>query len=248
MLNFNGVDFSDIVIVNDVKRPILPPQKLVALSIVGRQGSFLFYKQSEAYTIDVKITIKGKDHKDLRAKVRALAERLYTEDVAPLVFSDEPDKYIMAIISDDSELDEIYTIGQGTIKFYCPDPFWYAVNDDIFTYNSPGTYRFSRKGTADSFPKIEIKGTNTGGSITISDGNNTMTFTGELLSGETLVLDSDLITAYIIKTNGDKVPVMDKLSNLDFPVLKKGTNTLSVSVSGGAAISQVKIYCKSRWL
>ncbi|WP_170958671.1 distal tail protein Dit [Bacillus wiedmannii] len=246
MINFNGRDLSSDIRVTDVKRPVLPPSLITSSTIVGRPGAFLFYKQHGSYTIPVDFMIIEKKQTELRNKVRSLAEKLDTTEPAPLIFKDEPDKYINAIVSDESELSETLAIGSGTINFFCPDPYWYAVKDDVITKTGPGEYNFTRKGTAESYPLIEIKGSSSGGGITVSDGNNKMTFRGSLSNGETLVLDTDLITAYIVKADGKTVSVLDKLDTLDFPVLRPGASYLSVSVSG-ATVSNVKITCRSRW-
>lgn len=247
MINFNGRDLSSDIRVTDVKRPVLPPSLITSSTIVGRPGAFLFYKQHGSYSIPVSFTIIAKKQDELRNKVRSLAEKLDTTEPAPLIFKDEPDKYINAIVSDDSELSETLSYGMGTINFFCPDPYWYAIKDDVITKTAPGEYNFARKGTAESYPLIEIKGASSGGRITISDGSNKMTFTGSLNSGETLVLDTDLITAYIIKPDGKTVSALEKLDTLDFPVLRPGTAYLSVSVASGATVSNVKITCRSRW-
>lgn len=250
MITFNGTDLSPYLIVNDIKRPILPDQELTTLSIPGRQGAFLFYKQKGALIIQVDVTIKAKDRAELREKIRTIADILDTDDelTGQLIFADEPDKYVMAAIEGSTDLNEIYKTGQGTLTFYAPDPYYYALSDDVFIYTTPGSYTFTRKGTAPSYPLIEIQGTNSGGVITISSNDvNTIKFDGDLKTGEKLFLDSNLITAYIEKTTGEKVSVMDKLDNLDFPVLKKGENTVTVSVENGATVTSVNIKCNSRW-
>jgi phage-related protein len=184
---------------------------------------------------------------ELRTKVRDLAELLDADEPKPLIINDEPDKFINCIISDDSSLETIYRLGQTTIKMFAPDPFWYAVDDDIFNYTSTATQAFNRKGNADSYPTIEIKGTSAGGAFTLATDNNVLTFTGTLLTGETLVLDSELLTAYILKTDGSKVSAIPNLDSMDFPVLIKGANSIRVSVAGGAVLTSYKITCNSRW-
>jgi phage-related protein len=74
-----------------------------------------------------------------------------------------------------------------------------------------------------------------------------MTYTGALASGETLVLDSEALTAYILKTNGTQVSALNKLDNLDFPVFTKGANTVKVVAGGGATLTSYKVTSNSRW-
>ncbi|WP_176519037.1 distal tail protein Dit [Priestia megaterium] len=246
MINFNGYDLSNDIRVTDVKRPVLPPSVLTTSSIVGRSGAFLFYKQFGDYTIPVSFMLIKNSLSELRQSVRDLAAKLDTNEPAKLIFEDEPDKYINAIVSDDSTLSETAAIGSGTINFYCPDPYWYAITDDVFDYWSTGTKTFTRKGTAESNPLIEILGTSSNGSLTLSNGTSTMTFTGQLNNGETLVLDSDLLTAYILKTDGTKVAVLDKLDNLDFLVLSPDSNTITIS-SSNFTLVKLTVNCRSRW-
>lgn len=246
MINFNGNDLSSLIRVTDVKRPVLPPSNLTTKSIVGRPGAFLFYKQFGAYTIPVSFMLIEKTQQNLRLKVRELAEKLDTDTTARLIFTDEPDKYINAIVSDESELSEVAAIGSGTIGFFCPDPYWYAVNDDVFEYTSSGAKQFLRKGSAESFPLIEITGTSTSGTITLTNESASISYAGSLKAGEKLVLDSDLLTAYIEEADGNKIPVLDKLDNLDFLVLNKGTNNLTISKTN-FTLTKLTVSCRSRW-
>lgn len=247
MINFNGYDLSNDIRVTDVKRPVLPPSLLTTETIVGRSGSFVYYKQHGAYEIPVSFMIIEKDQHVLRQKVRELASKLDTNEPATLIFDDEPDKYIKAIVSDSTELDEKLAIGSGTINFFCPDPYWYAIHDDVIEKTGSGLHKFIRQGTAESYPFIEIKGQCNNGTILIENESTTMKFTGVLAADETLYLDSDLITAYIEDYGGRRRSVINNLDTLDFPVLKSGPNSLTIEGSQGATVSSVKITCRSRW-
>lgn len=248
MFTYNGIDFGGLVKVQDVRRPILAPQRLTTVSIEGRAGSFYFQKVSDAYEIEIDLTVVADSPTGLRTAVRDIADKLDADEPKPLIILDEPDKYINAVISGDSEFDTIYRIGQGKVKFYAPDPFWYAVNDDIFTYTNQTVNQFNRKGNANSYPIIEITGTSgSGGTYTLTTENTVMKYTGALASGEKLVLDSEALTAYVVKTNGTQVSALNKLDNLDFPVFTKGVNMVKVVAGGGATLTNYKVICNSRW-
>ncbi len=248
MFTYNGIDFSQLVKVQDVRRPVLAPQRLSTVSIEGRHGSYFYRKVSDSVTIEIDIAVVANSPTELRKKIRDLAEKLDAEEPKPLIIHDEPDKYINVIISDNTDLEGLYYFGKTTVKFFAPDPFWYAVYDDIFEFTTTGVKNFTRKGNADSYPRIEIKGTSNGGSFTVITDNTTMTFTGTLLQGEKLVLDSDLLTAYIIKADGSTVSSAIKdLDNINFPVFVKGANSINVVPNGGATLESYKVYCNSRW-
>lgn len=247
MITYNGNDLSNLITVQDVKRPLLAPQKLSTVSIEGRDGSFYYQKVSESVTIEIELSIKAESPTDLRSKVRELAELIDADEPKPLIVADEPDKYINAIIADESQLETIYRVGQGVITMFAPDPYWYAVEDDIFEYTTTGIKNFTRKGNTISYPTIEIIGTsNASGSFTVVTDNASLKYTGELKQGERLVLDSELLTAYIIQTDGSNKSAIPNLDKLDFPVLVKGANSINV-IPSGATLTSYKVTCNSRW-
>ena len=252
MMNYDGFDFSPYLIVTDIKRPILPPQRISSMSIFGRDGAYFFRKQHDAVVITVSIIVKtdfDEGFKSFRERIRFLAQKLNKDEPKPIIFFDEDDRFINGIITDETDLDEVLTMGQGDISFYCPDPFYYAVEDEVFTFLSDGSHDFTRqKGNIESYPKIEIQGLNDSGNIEIVTDNTTINYSGKLNSGEILVLDSDLITASVIQTDGSIRSAISDIDNLEFPVLSMGANNITVNVSGGASIEEIKVSARSRWI
>lgn len=244
MFNFNGTNFSDIIKVTKITRPIIAPQSLSTTSIEGRAGSKFHRKTSSSYTISVSFYLKEKTN--LRSQLRNLAYLLDTDKPAKLVFNDEPDKYIMAILSDNTEFEEVYKNGNGVINFYCPDPFWYAVNDDVFEVTTQDKYTFTRQGTSVSYPIYEIEGSGEG-KYSINTNNVTMVATCSLKSGEKMIIDSEKLTAYILQEDGTKKSILMYLDKLDFPVLKPFSNEVTIKGLEGATVSKYKITCKSKW-
>lgn len=245
MFTFNGIDFSTLIDVQGVERPLIAPQTISTSKSAGVAGARISRKVAEDYIISISFTIKSKNPTDLRNKVRDLADKLDTDKPAKLIFHDEPDKYQMAILSDTSELEQLGKYGICTISFYCHDPYAYAISDDIIEFKG-NTKEFTRKGTAHSYPIIEIVGTNNGGAIIIQSDHQKMTFNGILNLGETLIVDSELLTAKIVGSDNTRSAIMN-LDNLDFIVLHKGVNTISITPQNGATVINTKIICNSRW-
>lgn len=79
--------------------------------------------------ISVEVTLLRDNWADLRSAVRGIAAWLFTEDDAMLTFSDEPDKYYMARLTGDTDLNELLYTGETTLHFVCADPFAYAVTE-----------------------------------------------------------------------------------------------------------------------
>lgn len=247
MFTYNGQELSAGVKVLDIKRPILAPQSLSTLHIEGKHGSFFYKKTSDSLTIEIDLMIKGSTVAELRNNIREFAEFIDADEPKPLVFHDEQDKYINAVISGDSSLENLFRLGSGTITMFAPDPFYYATEDDVFEYVSTGIKNFTRRGNAISYPVIEISGVSGAeNGFTLITDTSSIAYTGELLQGERLVLDSELLTAYIIKTSGERVSAIPYLDKLDFPVLARGANSINV-VPSGSTINSYKVTCNSRW-
>lgn len=245
MFTFNDINFSTLIDVQEVERPLIAPQTISTSKSAGVAGARISRKVADDYTIKVTFTLKDNNPNELRNKIRDIADKLDTDEPAKLVFHDEPDKYQMAILSDTSDLEQLGRYGVCTISFYCPNPYAYAISDDIIEFTE-NTKEFTRKGTAHSYPTIEITGTNSEGSITIQSDHQKMTFNGVLNQGETLIIDSELLTAKIQGASDTRSAIMN-LDNLDFVVLHKGTNTISVIPQNGATVTNTKIICNSRW-
>lgn len=249
MITYDGRELPDGVKVLDIQRPLLPSQELNMLSIEKKDGSFFYGKRSNNLVIDLDILITGSDRAELRDNLRGFAEFLNVEEPKPLIFHDEPDKYVEAIIDGDSSLDNFYRLGKGTISMVVPDPYYYAVDDDIYQFNNTTVNNFTKKGNTISYPTIEIKGTSgSGGGYSVITDNNKLTFNGSLNAGDRLIIDSELMTASIVSASGNVVSAIAYLDTLDFPVLVNGANSIRVETLGGAELDNYVVKCNSRWL
>ncbi|AIC96381.1 MULTISPECIES: distal tail protein Dit [Shouchella] len=249
MFTYDGFDFSQSLIVHHIQRPILPAREIRSMSIFGRNGSFFFGKQDAALMITISVTIAGANRTDFREKVREIARLLNRAEPKPLIFHDERDKVIYGLLAEESELDELAASGRGDLIFYCPDPYYYAIEDEFFIYHSEGTHHFTReKGSIHSFPLIQVKGQLQNGLIRLTLNDTEMVYDGTLESGEQLRLDSQYVTAYTIKPNGERVSALNHLSSIEFPVLQPGANQLSLAFEGTGEVEELTIQARSRWV
>jgi len=246
---YDGFDLSPYLDISDIGRPLLPPQEVISKTIIGKDGAYFLDKRHEPIEIPVEVSF----HEDLdmtyREKTRFIAGQLNKKEPKWLIFDDEPNVYIEGIVRDSTDIENLIKAGEATLNFYCPDPYYYEIEDEVFTYNSPGGYDFTRvKGNTESYPILEIKGVNYFGNIIIETDNTKITFNGNLISGEILVFDSKLITAYIVQTDGTKRSANNDIDTMDFPILVVGANHIDISVSGDASIQELRIYANSRWI
>lgn len=248
MFIYDNFDFSDYLLVRDIGRPILPPQKLYYTNIFGRNSAYFFMKEHKPVILPVEVSIFEDSNMTYRQMVRFLGSKLNKSKPKKLIFLDEPNMFIKGIIDDTTDLNNLVKAGQGVISFFCPDPLYYEINDEIFTFNSTGKHTVTRlKGNTESLPLIEIKGTNKNGIITIKTDYTTINYDGVLNKGETLVLDSNLITSYIVKSDGEKISANDDIDTMNFPYLEMGDNSFEFTVKDGATITEISIIARSRW-
>lgn len=146
-MNFNGVDLSSKFIVNDIRRDILPPRKLTTIDIPRKIGAYIFGSKYDPRIIEVDITIIATSPTDLRLKVRELAGLLDTDQPAPLIISDEPDKINYAMIDATQDLKETNKLAKATLRFFCPDPNANTIEQVSVVLDVPAPV-FSRNCTA----------------------------------------------------------------------------------------------------
>lgn len=138
------------------------------------------------------------------------------------------------------------------LTFFCPDPYGYAVEDDVFTITETGSRTVTRsKGNAESKPVYRLKGVLTSGTgryITITTNGEELKIVNAVLSnGETLVVDSDKMTAWVEDSGGNTLRnALPYIDEINFPTLNAGSNTVSVAVSN-ATFTELEIQAKSRW-
>lgn len=177
-LRYNGVDVPSFVIVRGVKVSLLPPISPVTVSVRGRAGSYRFGDDLGNRQITVDYTICADSPADLRVKARQFANWFYSTEPKPLVLAEEPDKHYLAQVSEETDLDELLGIGQGSITFLCTDPFVYGAEKSqplfmngrsvVTLVEDPLDTDFDGDGVADGW----TKGTSSGATavFSIEDG------------------------------------------------------------------------------
>ena len=175
-----------------------------------------------------------------------------TKGLKQLVLDEVPDRYFMARLSEAVDCERLLrSAGTFTLKFICPDPHAYALQDETFVISEEGEHEISRSiGTTLSEPVYSIQGvvsSDTDSYISIITNGEELRITGALAEGETLIVDSNLVTAKVVDSVGDTLRNgLPLLYELNFPVLETGTNTVVVATSNATFI-ELNIEANSRW-
>lgn len=225
-------------------------------SIPGRSGIADFGADFDYREIKVSCSIPPK--RSISALVTTLNDIALwlnpTDGLRQLVFDDIPDRYFMARLREKIDCERLLVRSAGSfdLTFFCPDPFAYAVTDETYTITTTGSHTVKRtKGNIVSNPIYRIAGVITSSAskyITITTNGSELKIVNAVLSsGETLVVDTDMMTAYVEDTNGNVLRNgLPYLSELNFPTLSVGNNTVAVAAQN-ATFTSLAIEAKSRW-
>ena len=141
--------------------------------------------------------------------------------------------------------------GTFTLNFICPDPYGYALEDETFVISAEGEHEVLREtGNTTAEPVYSIQGVvsaETDSYISIITGGDELRVSGALSEGETLIVDTSLVTAKVVDSSGNTLRNgLPLLYELNFPVLETGSNMVVVATSN-ATFSELNIQANSRW-
>lgn len=124
---FNNTNFDNLFKILNIRRSLIPNISHNMLEFSGRDGSTSLSKSKlEVGRIEVDIEVKSENRETKREDMRILAGLLFTREEEKLRFKDEPDKYYMAKLDGNTNLEEFYIYGVTTLSFACGDPIAYG--------------------------------------------------------------------------------------------------------------------------
>lgn len=150
---FNGMDFSNLLTVEEVKRPLASPTRNNVINNDFSNGSIFIGSKREPLYITVRFSYQ---QDNLSAIRRVLGGMLVGEELGELVFSDEPDLYYLAKIDGEADLDESYQFARGEITFFIPDGLAHDRNPVEVSALSPETLILKNKGTDYAYPVFDF--------------------------------------------------------------------------------------------
>jgi len=170
-----------------------------------------------------------------------------------LIFDEIPDRYFMARLYSKVDCERILrSAGSFELTFICPDPYAYATYEETYTVDVAGVTSVYRIfGNTESYPVYRLSGVIPSGSdasISIGTNGSILPIIGPLSEGETLVVDTALMVAKVVDSEGATLRNgLPLLKAINFPVLKKEENEITVTCSGEVTFSGLVIEAKSRW-
>lgn len=149
---FNGVK-KDYLVCGKKGRSAFAPITRNLIAVSGLPGSLLESTTTEIRTIEIPVTIVGKDRFEVRKLEEDLSAWLIHDEPKELVFDDEPDRVYYALVDGSIDIEDVANFGRGTLRFICPDPYKYGPEKEV-TFESSAS--FDVEGTVETEPVIEV--------------------------------------------------------------------------------------------
>src|SRR5690606_6320780 len=125
MFNFNGISAKDIpwLRVKNIQGSVLPPLRRRYVTVPGKEGAYHAGRDVGIRREVITIKVNGDSLEGLMEKRRFLAEWLDTEETAPFFYDHEPTKVYRAVLSEETNLDQVIYYGEVDLIFEMPDPY-----------------------------------------------------------------------------------------------------------------------------
>lgn len=152
---YDGHNLSEYLrVTSDFSRGIGTGRQNDLLQVGNSNGAKYRGHRLEENSFPMPFTIKH----NLIEKRRALASILNVSEPKKLIFSDEPDKYYLAVPEGVTDLTENNFLGNGEINWVIPDGVAYAAEEKTFR-TDPGInfIDIENKGTYPAFPRLNVE-------------------------------------------------------------------------------------------
>lgn len=159
-LKYNNIIVSDFAGFGTVavEMPPVPEHDLITKTINGRNGDLFFYGRDKGREITLTFNVRTTNAEDYTQTTNDLKQCFKTKEPAKLYMGTE-DRYINAIVEtynySDVFIAEHSYYGEGEIKFYCADPYFYS--GDLKVYDELSEEELDNEGDVETYPKIAVE-------------------------------------------------------------------------------------------
>ncbi len=204
-MHFNKTDFRDLIEIHDIQRDI-GNNRSISIDQAPRIGVNIQQQTIDAKYIKVDFSIWSEDRNTLKHK---LAGIFNVDSPKELTFSDEPDKYYLAMPIESISMQE--TSGRrstGSIKFVVPDGVAHSTAYKNFNSDSNAqtttdkmVFDLVNNGTVEAFPIIRVKHNDENGYIGLVNSNTAF----EMGNREEVDTETVKRSEVLLDFRGDKI-------------------------------------------
>ena len=204
-IRFNKTDLRELIEIHDIQRDV-GNNRSISIDHAPRIGVNIQHQTIDAKYIKVDFSIWSKDRNTLKHK---LAGIFNVDGPKELTFSDEPDKYYLAMVIDDISMQESNgRRSTGSIKFIVPDGVSHSkayknLNSDANAQTTADKMIFdiTNNGTVDSYPIIRVKHNAENGYIGLVNNNTAF----EMGNREEVDAETVKRSEVLLDFRGDKI-------------------------------------------
>lgn len=229
VFKYNGKDLPDFVRVTGlsysalsdiaVKESVIPQARGNRFGGIERGGGF--------YRFSVKlITTPTLNLMELRDQLKTFVRGSGLQNLDKLVLMEKPNRYYEAVLSNDIDISDLFTHGEGELEFYVPDNVAYSLEE--FTATAvDGTASISYDGLEDvsAVTEVVVEQDCTLLEIEHSPSFNKLILNGDFKKGQTVALDS---RRKIVQLDGSTAMQLLNFKSRWFH-LTKGANKVTVT-------------------
>ncbi|WP_242258096.1 distal tail protein Dit [Streptococcus thoraltensis] len=249
-MQFDNVDMIDLIKIKKIRRQI-GNSRSITKHDAPKIGENASYVRTEGKTIEVDFSLASFDISDIRfvspdepssiefGNINKLREEVagvfHKDTISRLFFSDEPDRYYMALVEGEVDLSGIQTwYDEATVKFYIPDGVAHSSTyKRVIDYTQEGNnlvFDIENNGNVDALPIFTVKNNSENGYIGIVNQN------GALEVGNREEMDGKIVNKnkLLFDYRGDKIA--DALNNGQKNVLVSNDDTDENNNTGGLRI------------
>ncbi|MFS9229150.1 distal tail protein Dit [Streptococcus mitis] len=204
-MRFNKTDLQEFIEIHDIQRDI-GNNRSISIDHAPRIGVNIQQQTIDAKYIKVDFSIWSKDRNALKHK---LAGIFNVDSPKELTFSDEPDKYYLAMVIDDISMQEASgRRSNGSIKFIIPDGVAHSSVYKRFDSDKNATieagkmvFDLTNNGTESAFPIVKVKHNAENGYIGLVNTS------GALEVGDPKEIDTEIVkqSEVLLDFRGDKI-------------------------------------------
>lgn len=231
---YNGVSSTTIrgLRIKNWSRQFFPQSRDVLEEIEGQDGFVFTPKPLGRKRISITFIGRFSDESERIALIDNVTKWLYSDQLGNLVLGDEPDKYYLGKVIDDTNIEPSYYSGEFTVTFTC-QPLKYGNKRDEILLNSS---IFTNYGTyVDKNPEVGIILNEDSEVLTITVNETELSYEGPMIGSGSTIKIKDLE----FRIDNDL-----KIFEVDgyFPVIDPGENRIDIDVSAELSVRWQELY------
>lgn len=222
---FNGVDLSDVVVVEKITRTLIPPKNVRSVVIPGADGEYIFGSEYGIRTITLDIRIVEATYAEVVAQQLYLAGVLHQRTGKEIHLRDfhSLGLHNVGVLTSEVELERLEDTLSSQLVFSCYQPFNYADEDSIFEVTT-ATPVLNEGIEVPIKVTLNVTTAITGDvDISTDDGQN-LTLKGPFDESSTVIFED-----FKLRVNGNLMNTRIDILNSSFITLKTGTTAMTVT-------------------